>query len=181
MRTGIRCALGIATAVLLVVLLLPHATEHAAAVVDRVVLRKTETASFQERSMWTAVSWDALLGSRGIGVGVGSTRASNAIVAVVGSTGFLGGLLYYGFILQTALRRPRGGGASTARLVRAVRWALLPPLADGLLIGVNADFGPVSGFIFALSAGAAFSRDAQRITATVSGGRVAPRARARPS
>jgi len=155
---GLWCALAIAVAVLLAVVLLPQAVERALAIVDRVVLQKSESYSFRERSSWTAVSWDALLGSWGIGVGVGSTRASNAVVAVVASTGVLGGMLYYGFILQTAFRRPRGGGGQAEAIVWAVPWALLPPLADGLLIGVNADFGPVLGFIFALSAGAAFAR-----------------------
>jgi len=115
---------------------------------DQMVFKKTGTSSFQERTFWTLTSWRALLDSYGAGVGMGGTRASNEIVAVLSNTGFLGGLFYYGFVLQSLLRRAYPGDVINTALVSGLRWAFLPGLTAGVLAGTSADFGLKNAFLF---------------------------------
>jgi hypothetical protein len=115
---------------------------------DQMVLKKTNTVSFEERSFWTATSWQALFDTYGLGVGMGGTRTSNEIVAVLSNTGVLGGLLYYGFVLQSMLRRAYPGDAVNAALVSGLRWSFLPGLTAGILAGTSADFGLKNAFLF---------------------------------
>jgi hypothetical protein len=115
---------------------------------EQMVLKKTRTTSFEERSFWTATSWQALLDTYGLGVGMGGTRTSNEVVAILSNTGFLGGLLYYGFVLQSMLRRAYPGDAVNAALVSGLRWAFLPGLTAGILAGTTADFGLKNAFLF---------------------------------
>ncbi len=146
---------GAVAAGLLMVVLAPGVVEAAVARVELMVVRKPESSSFAERQVWNATSWQALIGSAGLGVGVGSSRASSSIVAVASSTGVLGAGLYLAFVLQTLRRRARAGDAEGAVLLGALRWALLPPLAVDLMIGTSADFGPFLALLFGLSAAVA--------------------------
>ena len=140
---------------MLVVLVAPQILDHVAALFDTMVLRKTASLSYQERSMWTATSWQALLDSGGVGVGVGSTRSSSSAVGVASGTGLLGAVLYYAFVLQTLLRRAAPGDGEGERLMSGVRWAFLPPFANSLLIGISADFGLLLAFLYGLAAAVA--------------------------
>lgn len=116
---------------------------------DVMVFQKSTSSSYEERSMWTKVSWDALLASGGLGVGMGGTRASNFAVALFSSAGFLGGTLYSLFLLnclivQQAAKNDLVGGA----LFAAVRWSFLPPFFAGLTVGTTPDFGIFNAFLF---------------------------------
>jgi hypothetical protein len=84
---------------------------------------------------------------------------------VASSTGFLGALFYYGFVLQTLLRRAAPGDEEGRRLLAGVRWAFLPPFADSLLIGISADFGLILAFLYGLAAAVA----GQRLPAALGG------------
>jgi hypothetical protein len=158
-RRGVAAELSVVAAalagVLVILLVAPQAVDRGVAIFDTWVLQKTGSSSFQERQTWTVTSWQALVESRGIGVGVGSTRASSSVVGVTSSTGFLGALLYYGFVLQTLLRRAAPGDEEARRLLAGVRWAFLPPFADSLLIGISADFGLLLAFLYGLAAAVA--------------------------
>ena len=115
---------------------------------EQMVLKKTRTVSYEERNFWTLTSWQALLDTYGLGVGMGGTRTSNEIIAVLSNTGFLGGLLYYGFVLQSMLRRAYPGDSVNAALVSGLRWSFLPGLTAGILAGTSADFGLKNAFLF---------------------------------
>ncbi|MEM6943323.1 MAG: hypothetical protein AAF416_04415 [Pseudomonadota bacterium] len=150
-------AFGAAFGVVAIILLAPGAVDPIVALVERMVLEKASSASFEERSYWTATSWQALLDSGGLGVGVGSTRASSAPVAVFAATGFLGGLLFYAFVVQSLTRRPLpepGAGA----FMSGLRWSYPAPFVIGALAGTSANFGAFDamrfGLAFALSAAA---------------------------
>lgn len=155
LAAGARAAGGALALGMLVVVFAPGVTEAVLAQVDAMVVRKSESSSFAERRAWNATSWQALAGSAGLGVGVGSSRASSALVAVLSSTGVVGAGLYLGFVAQTLRRRARPGDAGGAALLGALRWALLAPVAVELMIGTSADFGPFLAFLFGLSAGVA--------------------------
>ncbi len=115
---------------------------------DQLVLKKTHTSSYEERNFWTMTSWYALLNTYGLGVGMGGTRASNEVIAVLSNTGLLGGLFYYGFALQSMLRRAWPGDAVNSALVSGLRWSFLPGLTAGILAGTSADFGMKNAFLF---------------------------------
>jgi len=114
-------------------------------VTDRIkylLLDKIDSRSYLERSMWTKVSFAAGIESNFLGVGLGSTRASNSLAVLFGSTGLLGVMLYYAFVVQSLLRPiPSETDRIAFGLVRAIRWAFWPMFAIGLLIGTTADFG----------------------------------------
>jgi hypothetical protein len=129
--------------------------------IDTIIFQKTSSDSFEERSMWTAVSLKALFDTWGLGVGMGATRASNGIVAVFSNSGVVGGLLYYGFMLQTFLRRAQPGDLTGAAILNAVRFYMPPVLIMATLVGTSADFGIMNACIYALAAAAAWPAPAR--------------------
>lgn len=117
-------------------------------VVERVqtsVFAKTKTDSYVERSEWTSVSLDAAVSSKLLGVGLGSTRSSNYLVALLSSTGLPGLLLYAGFIVSLFKGSSRSLSGRESALIRAMRWSYLPVLVLEFLAVTTADFGVMSG------------------------------------
>lgn len=111
--------------------------------VELLLVEKSATQSFDERSMWTQVSYDAALETSMVGAGLGSTRASNYAVALFASTGLAGVLLYGAFAVQLLRRRPGHRTVSGAVASRAMKWSFPPLLAVDLLVGTTPDFGVV--------------------------------------
>lgn len=150
-RSGIRVELlavvGAIATLAGVLIAAPQLLDPVLARIDLLIFDKVDSSSFEERNFWTRTSLEAGFASHLLGVGVGSTRASNAVVSVFASTGLLGALLYYGFVLQSIFR-PIGAGVSPfARgMARAARWSIGPTFVVGLLIGTSPDFG-VTGAI----------------------------------
>ncbi|WP_242224484.1 hypothetical protein [Shinella zoogloeoides] len=137
--------------------------------IDTIIFKKTASDSFEERSMWTAVSLQALWDTWGLGVGVGATRASNGFVAVFSNSGIAGGLFYYGFMLQTFLRRARPGAAVDAAMLNAVRFYMPPVFITGVLAGTSADFGIMNACIYAMAASIAWTAPAPATARPVTG------------
>lgn len=135
-----------------VLLFSPTLFEPMITMIDDMVFSKTQSSSYEERSMWTAVGWQALIDSWGFGVGVGSTRTSNFAAAIFSNTGVIGGLLYFSFVVQTLRRKcpPANNEISRAMLV-AVRCACIPAFVGGLLAGTTADFGSYNAFLYGLA------------------------------
>ena len=155
LRRGLLQELGIAAAgiCLLVVAIAfnPAMFEPFMGMVDTMVFKKTGSSSFEERSMWTQVSWQALLDTYGMGVGMGGTRASNFAVTLASNVGFVGAVLYCLFVLQSLLlRRVPADDAQAGALKRAIFWSFLTPFVTSLLIGTSADFGLSNAFLFGL-------------------------------
>lgn len=143
---GAACAFAIAVA------LAPDVFAPVLRMLDLMLFQKTGSSSFEERGMWTAVSWQALLDTYGLGVGMGGTRASNFLVALASNVGLLGALLYFMFMLQSLLlRRARDGDAQGQALLDAVGWSYLAPFIASLLIGTSADFGLRNSFLYGLA------------------------------
>ncbi|WP_420335686.1 hypothetical protein [Roseibium sp.] len=117
--------------------------------VDRMVLQKGSSSSFEERGYWRAVSWQAALDSYGFGVGLGGTRASSSIVSIISNTGFLGAILYFSFVLITMFGRIDTQVLSLKKIANGVRWAFLANFVLGYFIG-TADFGLFAAFQFGL-------------------------------
>ncbi len=150
-----------------VILYMAHFLDPLVKMIDEMVFQKTSTSSFEERSLWTAISWKALLDTYGLGVGLGATRASNGFVAIISNTGVLGALFFYGFVLLSFLRRANRIDTVDALMLSAFRWSYLPGLVIGLLIGTSADFGTYSGFRFGLVMAIAISPATPRGSVTL--------------
>ena len=155
-------AIGALTGLAAVFVVVPHLLDPVAAILEATVVEKAGSASFAERSAWTAVSWRAFLASGGLGLGVGSTRVSTSVVGVLAGTGVLGACLYYGFVLHVLTRRARPGDPEAKLLLAAVRWGWLAPFAGSLLTGIGADFGPFLAFVFGMGTAAGDWRGAAR-------------------
>lgn len=118
---------------------------------DTIILSKGNSSSFEERSMWNAVSISSLLDTYGLGVGLGGTRASNAIVALVSNVGIIGALLYYGFVASVFLSQaPRLDGRDHA-IAHGARWSYIAPFATAVLVGTTADFGLFNAWLYGLA------------------------------
>lgn len=137
-------------ALLVLILVNPSIFEPVIEMVDSLVFQKTSTSSYEERSMWTAVSWNAFLDTYGIGVGIGSTRASNGVVVLMSSVGLLGAVLFYGFLLQLLFKKPTANDHYSAALINAVKWSFAPSFMVDLLIATTPDFGTFNAFRFGL-------------------------------
>lgn len=150
-RRGVRIellvAVGAVAAFAVLLIAAPATLDPVTARIETMVFDKVDSNSYEERSAWTRISFEAGLSSYLMGVGVGSTRASNVLVAVFSNTGLLGFLLYYAFVIQ-CMTRPIGAGATPLGrgMLRAARWSFIPGLVIGALAGTSADFG-VTGAI----------------------------------
>ncbi len=150
--------------VAILMLLRPDVFRPLVEMVDTMVFQKTASDSFSERSMWNRVSLQALVETYGLGVGVGSTRASSWPIAVLSSTGVLGGLVMGLFLLQ---RFTLGGDAldeNDRRLLIGAKQALIVVLVPGAVSGTLVDFGALNAVLFAMTAalGASHLADSPR-------------------
>jgi hypothetical protein len=75
-------------------------------------LSKASSASAQERGYWNAMSLQSLLDTGGLGVGLGSSRASGWAIAVVSQLGVLGAVFMVSLFVLL-LRGPSGLRART--------------------------------------------------------------------
>lgn len=142
-------------ALVVVVLAAPKLLAPVQEMFDMMVLQKTASSSYEERSMWTQVSLHALSATYGLGVGLGSTRASNFAVALVSNAGLPAAALFAFFLLQNlVLRKPPHSDAQARALLSAIRWSCLPPLFTSLLIGTTPDFGLFSAFLYGFAVAA---------------------------
>jgi len=134
------------------VVLQPSILDPMLAMIDKMVLNKAESSSYEERTYWTIVSWNALLDTFGVGVGLGGTRASNSLVMVFSNTGFVGGVLFYGMLVNFYLRKAFPEDAVGKNLLMSLKWAFLPPLFTSVLAGTSADIGLFPAFQLGLMA-----------------------------
>ncbi|MDM0113959.1 hypothetical protein QTI66_17525 [Variovorax sp. J22R133] len=134
---------------LLVILAVPRLFAPIQEMFDVMVLQKSTTDSFEERSMWTQVSLNALLATHGLGVGLGGTRASNFAVAMASNAGVIGATFYFLFVFQTLLiRKAARDDAQGQALLSAVRWSYLPAFFSSLMVGTTPDFGLFNAFFY---------------------------------
>jgi hypothetical protein len=121
----------------------PHLFDFVMERLNDTIFNKTESLSYLERSMWTRTSYEAGWSSYLIGVGLGSTRASNFAAALFGSTGILGIMFYFGFVAQRLMQRVLLPDPVAQAVASALKWSFFPPFAVSLLVGTTPDFGTI--------------------------------------
>src|SRR5690606_7043001 len=80
-------------------------------VLDVMVLSKLESDSGMERSLWNAQAWSNFLDTYGLGVGIGSARASSYLLVLLSNTGLIGTICFFGFLFRVlTMNRKRTHG-----------------------------------------------------------------------
>ena len=123
----------------------PHLFDPIINLLDTMLFNKASSASGQERAYWNARSLAALGPTMGMGVGLGSSRASSWMIAVISQLGIVGTLLMMVLVAEL-VRGPGRQAASlldrdTLALYRGVRACGLATLLGASLSGAAADPG----------------------------------------
>ncbi|WP_052075858.1 hypothetical protein [Sphingomonas taxi] len=129
----------------------PSMFNGAVELVDSLIFKKTSSSSYSERSSWNLVSLEGLVATGGYGVGVGSTRASSWPVAVLSSTGVIGGLLMALFFLRLLTLSLRNASDEIRRVVIGARYSLAVCLVPSAVAGTLVDFGAFNATLFAIT------------------------------
>jgi hypothetical protein len=110
------------------------------------IFEKAGSASGQERSYWNYISLKSFVDTWGLGVGVGSSRASSWPVAVLSQLGALGAVMLALLVVAVA-RRPKrlykALDVEDAATVDAVRACALAGVVSSSLISGTADPGVI--------------------------------------
>lgn len=114
--------------------------------VNEAVFEKAGSASGQERGYWNYISLKSFADTLGLGVGIGSSRASSWLVAVVSQLGAVGCVMLALLVLDIA-RRPKfldtALDVRDAATVDSVRACALAGVVSSSLISGTADPGMI--------------------------------------
>jgi hypothetical protein len=145
-----------------VILLNDHLSAYAQATMQTALFDKLSSTSGIERSAWNAQALINFADTYGFGVGVGSLRASSLPIAVLGSMGVVGAMLYCIF-LGSLFWRTDGAARSplSAAVQRAARSACLALLIAAAFTSSLVDLG-LPFFVLAALASAEADPDRQR-------------------
>lgn len=112
--------------------------------IEATIINKGNSASGVERAYWNTKSLQAFTDTSGLGVGIGSSRASSWMIAVLSQLGFIGTLMMAMLVAVVA----RGTGSlriwvapETDAVVSSVRTCALAGLIAGSLVSGTADPG----------------------------------------
>lgn len=148
----------------LLFLLRPEIAGRVADFFGTTLMRKLETSSGIERSSWNMQAWTNFLDVYGIGVGLGSARASSFPLVLLSNVGVLGTLLFLAFVARLLLPPPTLLAAEEAAVARAARHAVLAALIAASVSGVVFDLG-LAFYAFAAAAAVSFApREVQSST-----------------
>jgi hypothetical protein len=118
--------------------------------INVLIFKKTESASYIERSGWTHYAWEAFLSTGGWGVGLGGARASNWYYSILSNTGTIGATLLSLFLIQTFLRRAAENEPTQAAISTGLKFSVLPNLVMAGLSGTTPDFGAQNGVTYGI-------------------------------
>lgn len=118
-----------------------------------IILNKAASASGVERAFWNTLALANFTDTNGLGIGMGSSRASSWPVAVLSQLGAIGALMMATMLLHIARGLSRASRATLATdicaTVDGVRASALAALAGSTLAGSGADPGQL--FFIALA------------------------------
>ena len=115
--------------------------------IEETTLNKSTSASADERFYWNLKSWNAFLDTYGLGVGLGSSRASSFAIAVLSQLGAFGAFLIVVLLIEMARPIPQPGPNPEARELAAICSSLratgLAVMIGAAIAGTSADPGIV--------------------------------------
>lgn len=124
---------------------------------DLLLFSKATSASGVERGMWNAYGWSNFLDSYGLGVGLGTSRTSSFIFALLSNVG-IPGTLFFGLFFLSAFMTRRGEARTFDGDVRlAARNGCLCLLVGAVVAVATVD----TGLLFFVMAGLATAVPAQ--------------------
>lgn len=116
-----------------------------AKLIETTLLEKSNSDSASERFYWNQKSWMAFFDTYGLGVGLGSSRASSSFIAILSQLGVAGALLFgLAFIDVTrrpVRRPPEPADAELVALCEALRSAGVAIIVAGAISSGGADPG----------------------------------------
>lgn len=115
--------------------------------IDGMVLSKMDSESGVTRSSWNHQAWLNFIESYGLGVGLGSARASSFALVLLSNVGAFGTACYVAFLYCVMHRRGFEGGSVT----RASRHAVVASLVTACVSGTVFDLG-IAFYAFAAAA-----------------------------
>lgn len=144
----------LAFVLLFAILLMPSVAGPIQGYIDDIVLNKLDSQSGVERSMWNAVAFENFKDTWGVGVGLGTTRSSSLLLAILSNTGVLGLIFYMMFCFKAFARSPLQSGGSAPAGHLAARNACLGFLVGDLVSSSALDQGLLFYLLAALAAAA---------------------------
>lgn len=122
--------------------------------IDTMIINKASSASAQERAYWNVRSIQSFYDTFGLGIGLGSSRASSWVVAVISQLGLVGAAMYALFVADIVHKRDLVQRTDLSleerSTVASLRAASLAVLITATISGGGADPGII--FCFALAA-----------------------------
>jgi hypothetical protein len=121
---------------------------------DTMVLDKASSASARERAYWNYRSLESLYETSGLGLGIGSSRASSWVIAVISQLGIIGSIMI-GYLTLQIFRGGRlchasGLDLETRVTARSMRAASIATLTTATISGSAADPGMIFFFTLAV-------------------------------
>jgi len=114
---------------------------------DRALFDKMGSSSGVERMSWNAQAFRNFTDTLGMGAGLGAIRASNWLLACLGSIGAIGTALFVAFLASLA-RLPATAAPGHVAAIRALKAACLAQFVSAMLTHPTPDLGI---FFFALA------------------------------
>jgi ABC-type multidrug transport system permease subunit len=120
--------------------------------IDSILIEKSTTTSYLERGHWTELGLQAFFQSHFLGVGIGSIRTSNWFVNIIGSTGVVGSMMMFGFLIISFCASGYQSSVIDREWQRALKFLLTPMLAMDYFVGTTPDIGVMLAAILGLLA-----------------------------
>ncbi|SDF96060.1 O-antigen ligase family protein [Paraburkholderia phenazinium] len=134
-------------------------------VIDRTLTNKMDSDSGIERSAWNLQALVNFVDTFGLGVGLGSARASSFIAVTLGNLGLPGAVLFGLFFYRIIDRRARASTWASDRIVSfAAAQAVCASLIGATLSGTVVDLGPCTYLLAAVAFGTLDVRRAPVLT-----------------
>jgi hypothetical protein len=137
------CGFSVVVVIAIVVAVLPAVGTSIFDMLTDMTVGKSDTSSAQQRLFWAMQGWQAVNISHGLGIGPGSFRSSSMVMAMLGSTGVIGIMLFAAYALTVFqptrastmgrgkdLAQTIGGAMATAAMLSLVPSAVSSPKAD---------------------------------------------------
>ena len=106
------------------------------------VVNKLDSHSGVTRNAWNEQAFRNFVDTYGLGVGIGTARASSYAMVLLSNIGIIGSLMYAMFLFHVLRPTPPGDGDTLDHVSAASRQALLASLSAALVSGASFDRGP---------------------------------------